>query len=110
MPYNIRTIDHFDRSVKRLVRKHRSLGDDLRTLFDSLQEDPTQGASLGKGCYKVRMTISSKGRGKSGGARVITYVKVTDEAVFLLTIYDKGEKGDLDPGELEELLALLPDN
>lgn len=109
MNYRIRTIDHFDRLVKRLAKKHKSLNTDLRELFDSLKENPTQGISLGKGCYKIRMAITSKKQGKSGGARVITYVKITDEDVFLLTIYDKADKDNLEPDELAELLALLPD-
>lgn len=109
MQYRIRTVDHFDRLVKRLAKKHKSLNINLRELFDSLKEDPTQGVSLGKGCYKLRMAITSKGKGKSGGARIITFVKVINETVFLLSIYDKAEKDDLEPDELTELLALIPD-
>ena len=47
------------------------------------------GVPIGKGCYKVRMAISSKGKGKSGGARVITYVRIVKKVVVLLTMYDK---------------------
>ncbi len=73
-------------------------------LIDSLADEPTQGILLGKDCYKIRLSIKSKGKGKSGGARIITCVKVQNETVFLLTIYDKSDKDNLDDAELDELL------
>ena len=76
-------------------------------LVEGLQETPIQGDSLGKSCYKIRLKVASKRRGKSGGARVITYVHIIQEDVYLLTIYDKSEKEDLNPDELEELLREL---
>ncbi|SFF36999.1 type II toxin-antitoxin system RelE/ParE family toxin [Spirosoma endophyticum] len=110
MSYDLKRLLTFDRQAKRLAKKYPSLKTDLRTLFDSLREDPTQGAALGKGCYKVRMAIASKKQGKSGGARVITFVKVTQEAVYLLAIYDKSEKENLDSGELDTYLDLIEDD
>lgn len=107
MNYKIQSIPTFDRQAKRLSKKYPSLKTDLRSLFDSLQSEPTQGAALGKGCYKVRMAIASKKQGKSGGARVITFVKVTQESVYLLALYDKSEKEDLTPGELETYLEQI---
>jgi mRNA-degrading endonuclease RelE of RelBE toxin-antitoxin system len=53
---------------------------------------------------KVRMAISSKGKGKRAGARVISYVLVQDTTVFLLTIYDKSEKENIDNSEILELI------
>ena len=50
------------------------------------------------------MAITSKNRGKSGGARIITNVHVVGETVYLLSIYDKSDKSNLDEGELDELL------
>lgn len=64
---------------------------------------------MGKGCYKVRMAVKSKRQGKSGGARVITFVKVIRETVHLMAIYDKSEKEDLDDGELDGYLAPISD-
>ena len=72
-----------------------------------MAESPEQGTSLGKNCYKIRLAIQSKGKGKSGGGRVITYLLTDDEKVVLLTIYDKAKKADLEPGELDQLLELL---
>ncbi|RYZ85181.1 MAG: hypothetical protein EOP04_16500 [Proteobacteria bacterium] len=110
MSYELKRLPTFDRQAKRLAKKYPSLKTDLRTLFDSLREDPTQGAALRKGCYKVRMAIASKKQGKSGGARVITFVKVTQEAVYLLAVYDKSEKENLDSGELDIYLDLIEED
>ncbi|MFZ1618225.1 MAG: type II toxin-antitoxin system RelE/ParE family toxin [Flavobacteriales bacterium] len=67
------------------------------------------GTSIGNGCYKIRLSIASKGGGKSGGSRVITHVRVTSERVYLLSIHDKSEKDTLTDKEIKGLLALLPD-
>jgi mRNA-degrading endonuclease RelE of RelBE toxin-antitoxin system len=52
----------------------------------------------------TRMAIASKGKGKRGGARVITYVYVLTETIYLLTIYDKSEKADVRENELKEMI------
>ena len=109
MAYKIDTIPSFEKQFKKLRKKYPSLPKDLITLSQLLEENPTQGISLGKGCYKIRLAIASKGQGKSGEARVITYVRIVAETVFLLTIYDKAEKGDLESDELVNLLEQLPD-
>jgi mRNA-degrading endonuclease RelE of RelBE toxin-antitoxin system len=107
MSYKIISSKGFKRDVKPLVKKYRSLKNELVDLFDSLEENPIQGDDLGKSCYKVRLGIESKGKGKSGGARVITYVVTEDEEVILLTIYDKKERDSLIPNELNKLLKEL---
>ena len=80
MSYNIRTYPPFDRAIKRLNKRYKSLKADLLKLIAELQENPQMGADLGKGFRKVRMQISAKGKGKSGGARVITYIVRVSEA------------------------------
>jgi len=76
-------------------------------LFESLENEPVQGNPLGKDCYKIRLAITSKGKGKSGGARVITCIKITSDKVFLLSIYDKSEKEDISDKELNKQLKLI---
>ncbi|HTK21170.1 MAG TPA: type II toxin-antitoxin system RelE/ParE family toxin [Mucilaginibacter sp.] len=79
-------------------------------LVNDLEINPQQqGTSLGNDCYKIRVAIASKGKGKSGGARVITHIVIKDKLVFLLTIYDKSEKENITDKELRELLAQLKD-
>ena len=107
MSYSILSTEKFDKLLKQLAKKYPSLKTDVATLLTSLQDDPMQGASLGKNCYKVRLAIKSKAKGKSGGARVITHLHIVQTTVILLTIYDKAEKENLDSNELDELLAQL---
>lgn len=107
MSYNLIVTPAFERDSKPLLKKHKSLKTDLAGLFKSLENKPTQGKPLGKDCYKIRLAITSKGKGKSGGARVITCVKIISEKVFLLTIYDKSEKEDISDKELNELLKFI---
>lgn len=107
MSYNLIITPTFERDIKPLLKKYKSLKTDLVTLFESLESKPAQGKSLGKGCFKIRLAISSKGKGKSGGARLITCVKITSENVFLLSIYDKSDKEDISDKELAELLKFI---
>ncbi len=109
MSYNIIAVPTFKKEVKRLARKYHSLKTDLAVLFKSLQENPKQGTSLGRNCYKIRLTISSKGKGKSDGARLITNIVIADETVYLLSIYDKSDKENLTNKELDELLGEIPE-
>ncbi len=93
----------FNKAAKRLSKKYPSIFNDLDRLFGDLNENPFMGDPLGDNSYKVRMAIASKGRGKSGGARVITCVKIIDDAIHLLTMYDKSEIESLSDEYLNEL-------
>lgn len=88
MSYKVKTIPKFDKELKRLAKKYPSLKKEFIELVESLKEYPDQGTSLGNDCYKIRLAIASKQKGKSGGARVVTYVQVVQTAVYLLTIFD----------------------
>jgi len=109
MSYDVLTIPPFDRQLKRLAKKYPSLKADYSNFIDQLALHPKEGKPLGKDCYKVRMAITSKGKGKSGGARIITYLVVSQEIVYLLSVYDKTEKENLTDKELLELLKNVPD-
>ena len=107
MEVEIRVGSEFLIQFKRLSKKY-SLKSDIKDLKDSLVIDPFQGSSLGKGVRKVRMAIASKGKGKSGGARVITYnlyQKGDSIIIDLLTIYDKGEISNIS----DEFISFLLD-
>lgn len=99
---------YFDRSVKRLAKRYASMKQDLINLVESLRRNPEAGVSLGGRLRKVRMPIAAKGRGKSGGARVITYtLSMTEEGVLeirLLYVYDKSERATMTDKELEALV------
>ncbi|TAH00846.1 MAG: hypothetical protein EAZ15_08275 [Sphingobacteriales bacterium] len=108
MSYNVLPIPPFDRQLKRLSKKHPSLKEEYFKLIESLEANPEQGTNLGNNCYKIRLSIASKGKGKSGGARVVTNFAFADETVYLLSIYDKSEKETLSDKELIELLEFVP--
>lgn len=107
MNFEVVATGAFERKVKRLAKKYKSLKTDLAPLFSSLSDNPEQGTSLGKNCYKVRFAISSKRKGKSGGGRLITYVRVVKQTVYLIDIYDKSEQDTISDKELQMLIDLL---
>lgn len=97
----------FNKELKRLGKRYASLADDYETLLHDLKQNPTLGTDLGRGLRKVRMRISSKGKGKSGGARVITFTviaSIDETTINLLYIYDKSERENISPKEIDALL------
>jgi hypothetical protein len=75
----------------------------LYKLIVELEQNPITGTSLGNDFYKIRISITSKGKGKSGGGRIITCVKVFQNTVYLAAIYDKSERSTLSDAELKLL-------
>lgn len=104
MSYNIELTDNFKKEAKKLIKKYASLRTEIEELGNELSENPTLGTPLGSDVYKIRLAIASKNKGKSGGARVISFVKIIDETVFLLSIYNKGDRDSISDNEIEELL------
>ena len=109
MSYKVKTTDVFEKQAKRLIKKYVSQKAALLHLVQELKEKPEQGTAIGKSCFKIRIAIASKGKSKSGGARIIANIVITEPIVYLLSIYDKSEKGNLTDKELEELLKAIPD-
>lgn len=101
----------FARQLKQLSKKYPSIKEDYAIFLNSLLSNPLQGVDLGNGVRKIRLAIKSKGRGKSGGARVITYnVEETEnETLFitLLTIYDKSEISNVSDSYIKQLVATI---
>jgi hypothetical protein len=95
---------NFRKEVKRLTKKYPSLKTELAELFTELEENPTTGTPLGNDIYKIRLAIASKSKGKSGGARVLSFVKVTQTTVLLFSIYNKGEIDNITDKEIKELI------
>jgi hypothetical protein len=99
----------FVRAVKPLRKRYPNLGKDIKTLMEALTLNPNLGIDLVDDLYKIKMAISDKKTGKSGGARVITYLAETDieseiTNLYLVYIYDKS---DTDNISKQDLLALL---
>lgn len=100
----------FIRKAKILKKKHISLTDDLEQLANSLTQNPRQGVDLGNGLYKIRLAVKSKGKGKSGGYRIITYLVDQSKeniVINMLTLYDKSEESSINKSLLLELIKEL---
>jgi mRNA-degrading endonuclease RelE of RelBE toxin-antitoxin system len=104
MSYNVELSANFSKEAKRLIKKYPSLKKELAELFNYLEENPTTGIPLGNDIYKIRLAIASKNKGKSGGARVLSFVKVTQTTVLLFSIYSKGEIDNLSDKEINDLI------
>lgn len=104
MNYEIILTDNFKKEAKKLSKKYASLKLELTVLGEILQGNPTFGTSLGNNIYKIRLAIESKGKGKSGGARVISLVKVTQETIYLLSIFNKSEQESISQKDISEIL------
>ncbi len=101
MSFRILTTLEFEKEIKRLTKKYPSLKKDYSLLLESLEQNPSQGVSLGNNIYKIRLLISSKGKGKSGGARVITYLKIVNKELVLVSIYDKSDRANISDKEIK---------
>ena len=107
MNYRIKTTKSFDKEIKRLGKHYASIANDYAALLDELAQNPRLGIDLGSGLRKIRMQITSKGKGKSGGARVITFtviVSMEESENNLLYIYDKADRPSISTHEIERLL------
>lgn len=104
MNYKVETLENFRKEAKRLIKKYPSLKKELGNLGVVLSANPKSGTSLGHNCYKIRIAIASKGKGKSGGARIITHVYLSNSTVYLLSIFDKSEKDNISDKEIISLL------
>jgi len=106
MNYEIITTKTFKRDFKPLFKKYCSLIDDLEQFKNELLKNPDMGDDLGNNTRKIRMAVASKNKGKRGGARVITFDVVVDfnnTDIYLITIYDKGERGSITRRQIEQL-------
>jgi mRNA-degrading endonuclease RelE of RelBE toxin-antitoxin system len=107
MSFNILTTPPFEKELKQLAKKYPSIKKNIVDLGNQLLENPTMGTPLGNDCYKIRMAITSKGKGKSGGARIITFVKIVATTIYLLSIYDKADASNITDKQLAERLKKL---
>lgn len=115
MKYVFDTFPDFNKSFKKLFKKYKSLKSDLENLKNEIQENPNIGVSLGDGLRKIRLNITSKSKGKSGGARIITYeivVQIEKEdttKIYFVDIYDKSEYETIDTAIIRELVKEIRD-
>lgn len=103
MNYDVIIVDEFKKNVKKLFKKYRSIKKDILELVEKLEEDYNIGIDLGNNLYKIRIKNSDIGR-KSGGYRVVYYVKLPNEKIYLLTIFSKTQKENINVKSLKPLI------
>jgi mRNA-degrading endonuclease RelE of RelBE toxin-antitoxin system len=104
MNYSIELTANFKKEAKRLSKKYPSFKSELFELIEQLEVNPTLGTPLGNDIYKIRLAIASKNKGKSSGARVLTFVKITQTTVLLFSVYSKSEIDNLSDKAIKELI------
>jgi len=107
MKFDVFTSSLFNKEFKKICKKHHSAKNDVITFVENLKRSPIQGTSIGNDCYKIRIAISSKGKGKSAGVRLITKIRVTNKTIYLLSIYDKSERDSISDKQLEAVLKSI---
>lgn len=101
---NIIALPQFEKELKQLAKKHLSLINDFEIFLQEITDNPFSGTKLGNNCFKVRMNIKSKRAGKSGGARVITCVKLVSSRLYLVSIFDKADKESISKDDINLIL------
>ena len=107
MNYSIIPLLTFNKQLKRLIKKYPYFKIDFSEFIKTLYQQPIQGDHIGNNCYKVRIAITAKNKGKSGGARVITHFVINKGEIYLLSIYDKSERENITENEIKEFLKLI---
>jgi len=101
-------LDNFKHDVKRLMKKYQSLRDELEQFIEITENKGVQGTPIGGCLFKARLAVKSKGKGKSGGMRIISYqdiiVATKDSTVYLVSMYDKNEASTVEIRQINHIL------
>jgi len=106
MNYEVIALEEFQRDVKKLHKKYRHIKNDVLELVEKLEIAFDIGIHLGNNLYKIRVKNSDVG-GKSGGYRVVYYAKTSQDKVYLITMYSKTQKENIDMSKLKPLLEKI---
>ena len=104
---NFEVAPEFEKSLKRLSKKYQSLKADYLAFLKELEKNPMMGDEIFPNCRKARIAIKSKGRGKSGGGRVVFYFEIIEDKIILLFIYDKSEMENVQTAFIEQILKTI---
>lgn len=110
MANEVIAIPFFETRYKRFLKKFSSLEQEINDLGKKLKVNPTLGVSLGAGLYKIRLASRSKGGGKSGGFRIVTYLVSKQEdgiVIYLITMFDKSEESSVKKTDLLKIVKRL---
>ena len=115
MSCRIIATDGFKKDAKKLLKKYISLKAELAKLEADLALNPRMGTLIHNDTYKIRLAVKSKGKGKSGGMRIITHIvemsvqiaEMQNTTIFLLTIYDKSDLENIADKDLQYLIQTV---
>ena len=107
---SVKFSDEFNKAFKKLKKRYKSLPNDFLSLLHELKENPIQGVALKNGMRKVRISFTSKNRGKSGGGRVIIRLNVSETCLSFLYIYDKQDMSNVAETFLDQLIVEMDNN
>lgn len=97
----------FNRNLRNLAKKYRSIRKDIQPIIEQLEQGEVLGdqiPNIGYSVFKLRIRNSDTQKGKSGGYRLIYYVKTSD-GIILLTIYAKSEQVDIAPNDIQSIIT-----
>jgi mRNA-degrading endonuclease RelE of RelBE toxin-antitoxin system len=94
----------FLKSLKKLIKKHKDIKEDILRLTKDLSSKPESGIRLGSQMYKIRLNITKSSIGKRGGLRIIYYFKISASLIVYIDIYSKNEKESIPISEIKQIL------
>lgn len=97
----------FNKNIRNLAKKYRSIRVDIQPVIEQLERGDLPGdkiSGIGYEVFKLRVRNSDIQKGKSGGYRLIYYVK-TAQGIILLTIYAKSEQADIIADEIRSIIT-----
>ena len=109
MNYKIEIDKEFSKEFKTLLKKFPSLKSDFQNILDNIEKELNLADDLGNGFKKIRINIKSKGKGTSGGGKIITYetiIAIDNKLVLFVSIYNKGDCDSIDISILKKNLRL----
>lgn len=104
MNLKIKTLITFEKSLKHLSKKYKSIKKDYKNLLLILSTDNVNAVDLGDNFYKIRLKNSSTNKGKSSGFRVVYFYKTDKNTIYLLDMYIKSEVENISKEQLKELV------
>lgn len=102
---NIEKTDLFEKLIKKLKKRYPNIENELDIFLDSIEDVKQLGNPLGNNLYKARIKNSDAQRGKSGGYRLISYLKLVNKKLTLVYIYSKSDLENIDESELDKLIS-----
>jgi mRNA-degrading endonuclease RelE of RelBE toxin-antitoxin system len=97
----------FNRNLRKLAKKYRSIRNDLQPVIEQLEQGELPGdqiPGIGYAVFKLRVRNSDTRTGKSGGYRLIYYLKTTT-GIILLTVYAKSEQVDIAADDIQSIIT-----